>query len=157
MTIDPRTLLALCVWDEARGEPNDGKAAVARVVKNRMLRRYCSDGTIVGTVLKKFQFSGFWFAFDAAHHYHQIEFDFAGAEAEAEKLLVEAQADSVVFAICRNAADQVFAGNYHGPQYDQLTDDAVLYVNPAVVEKPVWATPEAFVCTIGHHDFYRAT
>jgi len=29
------TLLALCVWGEARGEPNTGKSAVAHVVLNR--------------------------------------------------------------------------------------------------------------------------
>ena len=38
--IGPATLLALCVWEEARGEPQDGRVAVAEVILNRTRRRY---------------------------------------------------------------------------------------------------------------------
>jgi spore germination cell wall hydrolase CwlJ-like protein len=49
--IDPNTLLAVAVLDEARGEIPEGRAAVAQVILNRMRLRYQSDGTIAGTVL----------------------------------------------------------------------------------------------------------
>jgi N-acetylmuramoyl-L-alanine amidase len=46
------------IWQEARGESYRGKLAVARVIRNRMARRYQSDGTVEGTVLAPYQFSG---------------------------------------------------------------------------------------------------
>lgn len=45
------------IWGEARGESQLGKVAVAEVIRNRMVRRLCSDGTVAGTVLWPFQFS----------------------------------------------------------------------------------------------------
>lgn len=45
------------IWMEARGESKAGKIAVARVIKNRTERRYQSNGNVVGTCLKPFQFS----------------------------------------------------------------------------------------------------
>lgn len=45
-------LAALTVYLEARGESFAGKLAVAAVIRNRMERRYQSDGTIAGTVLR---------------------------------------------------------------------------------------------------------
>lgn len=55
----PDDALAVCViWQEARGESYAGKVGVAEVIRNRMERKYMSDGTVVGTVLHKRQFSG---------------------------------------------------------------------------------------------------
>lgn len=48
----------LTIVQEASSEPFEGKVAVAEVIRNRMAARYQSDGTIVGTVLKPLQFSG---------------------------------------------------------------------------------------------------
>lgn len=65
----PELLLALTLYGEARGEPIDGKKAVAWVVRNRMAaaaRRVAErgskhplfgDGTVGGVVLKPYQFS----------------------------------------------------------------------------------------------------
>lgn len=47
----------LTIYGEAAGEPMEGKLAVAHVIRNRMRFKYQSDGTVVGTVLKPFQFS----------------------------------------------------------------------------------------------------
>lgn len=52
-------LAVITIWGEARGEPPEGKAAVASVIKNRMKNRHQSDGTVRGTVLKPKQFSMF--------------------------------------------------------------------------------------------------
>lgn len=62
-------LLALTLWGEARGEPIDGKKAVAWVVRNRMEKAAAwkaargrnhplyGDGTVQGVVLRPWQFS----------------------------------------------------------------------------------------------------
>jgi spore germination cell wall hydrolase CwlJ-like protein len=147
-------LLALCVWDEAQGEPTDGRAAVARVVLNRMKARYRSDGTVRGTVLAYDQFSGFWFEMIGAA-YQRVCRTAEQAAARADALFERAKATPTLFANCRAAAEAVRAGAYHGPHYDQLTDDAVLYLNPKIA-KAAWALPQKHVCDIGRHSFYRA-
>ena len=48
----------MTIYQEASGESFRGKAAVARVIRNRMRMRYQSDGTVPGTVLRAYQFSG---------------------------------------------------------------------------------------------------
>jgi spore germination cell wall hydrolase CwlJ-like protein len=55
--INPDCLAALCIFAEARGEPWEGQVAVGNVVRNRMARRYASDGTVHDTVLRPLQFS----------------------------------------------------------------------------------------------------
>ena len=147
-------LMALCMLQEAGGEPDDGKAAVCRVVRNRMARLYESDGTVKGTILRFDQFSWAWFDFvDGA--YTRIAWDqIDAANVAAEKL---SKAPMSALAHCSVIAQQVAGGTYHGPAYDNLTDDTVLYVAPALERKmPVWATPAKLVCTIGRQNFYRA-
>jgi spore germination cell wall hydrolase CwlJ-like protein len=147
-------LLALCVWDEARGEPEDGRAAVARVVLNRMKARFHSDGTILGTVLAYDQFSGFWFEMEQGV-YRRVCRTAEQARVRAEALLQRAQANAPLFDACREAARAVMAGDHRGEAYDRLTDDAVLYLNPRIA-KAAWATPDKHLCDIGRHSFYRA-
>lgn len=54
------TLLALCVWGESRGEKQEGKEAIANVVKNRWkLQRPEFGFTIRDVILKPKQFSCF--------------------------------------------------------------------------------------------------
>lgn len=144
--MDDRTWLALVVWDEAQGEPDAGKAAVAQVVDNRTRLGYCSDKTIKGTILAHFQFSGFYFSMEHGQ-YVQIEKDEAGAEQHAMVLLAEAEKTSV-WADCLNIATT-------RPEDPEL-EHAVLYYNPKACKAPAWATPDKFLKTIGHHDFYRA-
>jgi len=156
--MDDLTLLALAVWDEARGESDDGKAAVARVILNRKRLRYSSDGTIVGTVLHKDQFSGFWFDF-VNGHYTRVCHTLEEAEARAGTLLAGA-IQSPVWSDCRNVATDVTNDSYVATDgYTEMTDAAVLYLNPAIINPahmPAWANEQNRVCTIGHHTFYHA-
>lgn len=153
--IDPATLLALCVWDEAQGEPQDGKAAVAQVVMNRARLRYQSDGTIAGTVLSPCAFSGFWFDM-VGGHYARVCHTAADAEARATTLLAQARRDAPTFSKCLEAASAVQRGAYVGGNaFHLLTTDTVLYYAPRAVRRPTWAEPAMFVCTIGAHDFFR--
>lgn len=56
--IPDNILAAITIYQEAAGEPYEGKLAVAEVIRNRMTRRYSSDGSVAGTVLRAWQFSG---------------------------------------------------------------------------------------------------
>lgn len=47
----------LTIIGEALNQSLTGKIAVAEVIRNRMKRKYASDGTVVGTVLRAKQFS----------------------------------------------------------------------------------------------------
>lgn len=164
--LDDPTLLALCVYEEAGGEIGDGQAAVARVIKNRIARRFESDGTMKGTVLAKDQFSWAWFAFvqkhtgnAAADKNTRAYVRLAHTLDEAEKIAEDLQKRVVphVFASCGSIATSVIVGTYRGLMYDKMTDDAVSYLNPRILTKlPSWAIPDKLVCSIGHHDFYRA-
>jgi spore germination cell wall hydrolase CwlJ-like protein len=146
-------LAATCIWDEARGEPIDGKAGVARVILNRMTLKYSSDGTVQGTVLRKFQFSGFWFAMENGK-YEQNVFNFEEALEEAQKLYTQAL-DSDQWNDCLSSWNAVTSRTYSGSSYNLLTNDTVLYYNPEVSEPPAWANQSKFVARIGHHEFFR--
>jgi hypothetical protein len=159
-------LAALNVYQEADGEPDDGKAAVMRIVQNRIKKRYFSDGTILGTVLSKDQFSWAWFGFETVHsgtathvistkEYVRLSWTLTEAQQHAETLLELAAPSDLTH--CSQIARAVVAGTYTGPLYANLTDDAVLYLNPRILTKlPTWAIPIRKICSIGHHDFYRA-
>ena len=56
--ISSEGLAVATVWQEARGEPFPGKVGVAEVILQRMARKKYSDGTVEGTVLRAYQFSG---------------------------------------------------------------------------------------------------
>lgn len=163
--MDDATLNGLNVLEEAGGEIDDGKAAIARVVKNRMVRHYFSNGTVPGTVLYPNQFSWAYFAFVTRHtgtgvHDHSVQSyvriasTSRDAMAVAEGLRAKANADQL--AHCTTVAEAVMAGEYSGLAYDKLTDDALLYLNPRILTKPPkWAIPSKLICSIGRHDFYR--
>lgn len=147
-------LLALCVWDEARGEIPDGRAAVARVVLNRMKARFESDGTVAGTVLAWHQFSGFWFDM-VGGKYRPVAFSRAEAAARARALLLEAKRGPLPWSLCQDVAARVQAGTWSSELYDQLGDEALNYANLDYCD-PIWATPDKFIVKIGHHSFFRA-
>lgn len=53
------SLLMLCVWREARGEPNDAKLGVAWTIKNRVALQSWMGRTYPQVILKPFQFTSF--------------------------------------------------------------------------------------------------
>lgn len=160
-------LLALNIYEEAAGESDEGKAAVARIVRNRMRAKFFSDGTIQGTVLAKDQFSWAYFGFvtkttgqlNPAKHvqeYVRLAHNLTEAEALAETLLK--RTIPRVFRHCSEIGQAVLSGTFYGPLYAKLGNDAVSYLNPRILTKlPTWAIPSRLVVSIGHHDFYRAT
>lgn len=146
--------LALNAFQEANLESNDGMAAIVRVVLNRMTMGYSSDGTVQGTVFRHEQFSWTEFAM-VDGKYTRVAFTPAEVQARAETLLTDAQKYSAAWTRAEDIVDRVSSGSYTGALYDQLTDDAVLYLNPAISSQP-WATPDKLVVQIGHHQFFRA-
>lgn len=155
--MDDATWLALCCYEEARNQPDDGVAAIARVVLNRAERKYASDGTIKGTVTHPSQFS--WCEYDMVDgHYQRVA---RGGPVEIEfraiGLLKTAQAHPVTWQKCLDIGAKVHDGSYVGGEAYQKLGPAVLYYNPAVVHPaPAWADPAKLIATIKDHAFYRA-
>jgi spore germination cell wall hydrolase CwlJ-like protein len=151
--MDDTTLLALCIWSEAAGEPDEGKAAVAQVVMNRMARRYQSDATLVGTVLHPLAFSGFWFDFHG-DSYVRVAHTLDDAKARAEAMLPHAMRQAV-WPECYAIAAAALDGK---PVLQNASlDNAVLYLNPKILKHlPVWASSDKLAATVGRHQFYEA-
>lgn len=119
----------MTIYGEARGESFDGKIAVANVIRNRMVRKYSSDGSVPGTVLRPLQFSC-W-----NHN-----------DPNRGKMATLDDGDLVVQQ-CRQA------WNTSGSV--DLTEGSVLYLNKNIVHPlPTWATEAQEVVTIGAHSFY---
>lgn len=124
------TWAVMTIWQEARGEPYAGKLAVAEVIRNRMTRRFNSDGTVPGTVLSPYQFSG-WNTMDPNRRRAALIDDTHPLVQDCIKAWAAAQAGS------------------------QTIGDAVFYYNPQGASKiPDWAKPEHLVKQIGSHYFF---
>jgi hypothetical protein len=149
-------LMATCIADEAANQPYEGKVAVGRVIRNRMALHYDSDGTVVGTVLAHFQFSGFWFSM-VKGHYSQTVWNMTEAKNRAQALLSEFSTQPI-WADCVKAVQDSLPGSGFagGPEFQKLTDKTVLYFNPKICAAPAWATPDKLDTTIFQHTFFHA-
>ena len=120
------TLAAMTVYLEARGESFAGKLAVAAVIRNRMKRKYHSDGTVKGTVLRPWQFQP-W----NRRKPHQVRFDLNESRMRDSMLAWKMVQDG------RN-----------------VVKGAVLFFAPRLVRSPQWALQGHRVASIGGHEFY---
>lgn len=115
---------------ESRGEPFEGKVAVAEVIRNRMQSGKFGK-TATEVCLAPYQFSG-WNTKDV-NRTKALLLD--GTDAE--------------YLSCLDAWHQAL---------DHRTDSvrgAVLYYNPKIVKTPPnWADPKKFVVKIGSHEFF---
>jgi spore germination cell wall hydrolase CwlJ-like protein len=153
-------LLATCVADEAGGEEYEGKVAVAIVLANRQALHYQSDGTVQGTVLKKDQFSGFWFDMvDGV--YTRVCSTLEEAQARAEEKFQRYSAQSN-WTDCQRAVEDAAAWRLQeemsfapGPAFAGLSPETVLYCNPDI-SSPNWAIPEKQDAVIFAHTFFHA-
>ncbi len=121
------TLAALTIYLEARGESFAGKMAVAAVIRNRMLHKYHSDGTVKGTVLRAKQFEP-WIRRSP----EEVLFD-PGNRKMQESLLA--------WTLVQDGRDVV--------------GGAVLFYNPSLVNAPRWAQVNRKVAKIGDHEFFN--
>lgn len=119
----------LTIWMEARGESYAGMVAVAEVIYRRTQRKYFSDGTVAGTVLRDRQFSG-W----------------NNSDPNRVKAAVLDSEDRVV-KLCARAWQEAIAGS-------DMTKGALHYYNPAVCD-PEWAKGMTVVARVGKHAFLK--
>lgn len=129
--IDANDLAIVTIWQEARGESYAGKLAVAQVIRNRMLKQYQSDGTVAGTVLRPYQFSG-WNTEDGSR---------------VSSALVDRDKDGYIH--CKEAWFESSSTLY--PLFP-----AVLFHSTHMDKFPYWAKAETVdhLMTIGNHAFY---
>lgn len=132
------------IAQEAIGEPYAGKLAVAEVIRNRMAQKYSSDGTVIGTVLKPWQFSG-WNP-EQVKDGKMAPIDVKAYAARAFKQISKANDD--LLNDCLRAWEE--------SQTSRTVHGAVLYYAPAVVSMPTWARPEhaTQVAEVGGHVFF---
>lgn len=130
--ISEDALAIVTIMQEAAGEPYAGKLAVAEVIRNRMQKKYASDGTISGTVLRPKQFSG-WNTNDPGR-IRNMRID----------------TDDKVVRECVSAWHEAQSGS-------NTTNNAVLYYNPDIIhDTPEWALPDSamLVAVVGQHHFF---
>lgn len=133
LVIPDKTWAIMTIRQEADGESINGKIAVAEVIRNRMRRHYFSDGTIAGTVLKAYQFSG-WNTDDP------------------NRLRIAKMDDSDPL------TEQAFkAYNEAFEKESNLVSGSVLYHSILMKPFPYWTMHERITKTtiIGRHIFYR--
>ncbi len=126
--------LARTLFGESRGEPHDGKVAVANVVMNRVAlsagRKQFGDGTVAGACLAPWQFSC-WNHNDP-------------------NLPVVQSVDAIdrVFAECLDVATAAVAGNL-----PDITSGATFYYAKGS-PMPNWAEGQTPCADIGKHLFF---
>lgn len=152
--IEGPQLLALCVYEEARGEIDDGKAAVARVVLNRAKLKYASDGSIEGTILHPNAFS--WTEFDMVGGVYTKVAHTPEEQAARVRARYTLAQNNAAWTTCKNIAARVLSGAYDTPSYRLLTDRTVLYYAPAACKAPDWAKTDNLVAVVGRQWFFHA-
>jgi len=134
--IPPSCLAIATIVQEAATEPYKGKVAVAKTIRNRMRLKYMSDGTVAGTVLRPWQFSG-WNTQDPNR-----------------------------IPSCNISYEHPVVLESYKAWHESLNDwpgfeNVVLYHadEPTLaklgLKKPAWALASNLVATIGHQLFYK--
>ena len=130
-------IVAQTVFGEARGEPFEGKIAVAHVILNRFKRNARGAGTLAAVCLDPFQFSC-WLA---PKH---------GGDVLNLKTMQTASVTSPGMPDCIKAAAEVLGGQVEDP-----TGGADHYKTKRV--RPRWARGRRPTAVIGAHQFYKLT
>ena len=169
--------LAICLYTEASGESDDGKAAVAQVIKNRMasnfrenFRNPAWDGQIKQYVLAYAAFSYFWSANGKTRDIRAPAEGRSGARAQIEVAngvwwrraeqrglaRMNEVKNNAIYARCKTIAQQVLAGTYTGnSNFGQLKANrgCFWYVNLADANPP-WLRNLRRLVAVGNHTFY---
>ena len=128
MRVIPDDILGIVtVFQEAEGEPYMGKVAVAEVIWRRTKRKFMSDGTVAGTVLRRLQFSVM--NSDSANRIRSFQID----------------TDDQNVQDCIRAWAEAKAGSNYAP-------GCLHYLNPKLCD-PLWARDAKVVAEIGNHRF----
>jgi spore germination cell wall hydrolase CwlJ-like protein len=128
--LDVPTLLGLCIWAEARGEPELGQQAIGWVVRNRADHPRWWGNSIDSVILTPAQFS--WTATSNPEH-----IDVEKLTSSHDLNLFIAMAQGV---IAEDIQDPVNGANHYYADY--------------MKPPPNWAAEYEFVRQIGKHRFY---
>lgn len=122
-------MLALVTWREARGEPHEGKIAVAHSIMNRVKRPSWWGNSVLTVVSKKWQYSSM-------------------TDPNDKQLTTWPQDNDPRWQECLQIAMGVHGGSIPNPApgADGYFADTI--------PTPRWADPKKFVAKIGHHSFY---
>lgn len=122
-------MLGLTVWREARGEPRDGKIAVAHSILNRVKRPSWWGDSVLSVVSKKWQYSSLTDPNDKQLTKWPVDTDKEWQD-------------------CLLIAWGVYDGSLRNPApgADSYFADTI--------PPPRWADEKKFVVKIGHHSFY---
>lgn len=132
ITFHDLDIMSRTIYGEARGEPQQGKLAVAHVIRNRWKAgKWFSKATIADTCQQPFQFS-------------------CWNEGDPMRLKIEAVGyDKGSFRACVDAALAVLLGDGEDP-----TGGSTHYYADYIAV-PKWAIGHQPVATIGRHRFYK--
>lgn len=134
--LDPAALAVATIWQEARGESEAGKLAVAEVIRDRTLRRYQSDGTLIDTLFRPYQFSG-WNTDDPSR---------------VRTLKMFTNPD--ILKTFQSVIDCAVAWNRAVTEETRTAKGALLYHAASMKKYPGWARRTTEVARIGGHIFY---
>lgn len=140
-TLSPRDVLALTLLGEARGEPIEGKIAVACVIRNRLefgAGRY--GDSLERVCLKPKQFSC-WNSSDPNLRVLQA---FAAAMAKGEAIV------DPIYRECEWVADGLLKGVIQ-PRVGKATH----YYSVTLGKPPKWAEGAQWVARVGRHLFFQ--
>ena len=121
--------MALCLWREARGEPREGKIAVAWSIMNRLASPSWGN-TLMAVLFQRLQYSSLTYSSDP-------------------QLALWPKDDDPAWRDSLEIADGVIEGRIDNP-----IDGADSYFSDSIVA-PKWATVSTFVKKIGRHEFHK--
>lgn len=137
--LTPVQLLALAVYGEARGEPMEGRIAVASVI---LLRQKTGKwGNIKGVILSPWQFSCFNPSDIQYNRLRQIAYNLKKPQYNKPFALEEA------FILARSMMDGYIK------KHKKIEQNFVLHFKTPAVN-PKWASKMRKVTVIGNHEFY---
>jgi len=125
--IEDDTLGIITVYQEAEGESYFGKVLVAEVIIRRTKRKFMSDGTVTGTVLRRLQFSGM--NENTKNRIRSFKID----------------TDDQIVQDCMRAWTEAKAGSNHIP--------GVMHFYNPTYSNPSWAQGAKIVLDEGNHRF----
>lgn len=135
MTPGDLDIMARTIYGEARGQPYEGKKAVAHVILNRLLR-YVNDNTISKVCLRHLQFSCWNRGDPNVVTLQTVPLDDLQAATSTDK----------EFRSCLRAALEAF-------DEEDFTKGATHYHTPAV--SPPWSQGKTPCLVIGGHRFFN--
>lgn len=127
--IEPEAVVTATIWLEARGEPQEGRIAVAEVIRNRTAAKFFSDGTPEGTCLRPWQFSA-W-----------------NTETQGRGRAMQLDSSDPIVAQCLAAWLAAQSGS-------NIAQGALLYHSTTMNPYPKWSDTSRFLVEIGLHRFY---